>query len=317
MSKLPIPFGYYTDYPKHTGVDFPQSRGTPFRASGPGRVSSIDYGERPGHTVWVQYDNGPNVGYCHMDRRTKDVVLGQRVVEGTILGRVGSLGKFSTGPHLHLEIAGHATAAGVWRFFDKTRVVGQGSPAGGGETPFPVPEIKLEYDMIRIQSTNRGIALIGPGYYRPLGNNDEVVASESLITKHISGTDAEFDRYVSLALSGQSPSDNIIRSEGRPLKLYELNKKLIVVGPGGKVWEVPNDGYRVLLDALALAPAHPIRVINDSELGFIQQTLSAIAPDPRNDAVVDAVFALDPADVDKIADRTVDIFHERTAPARA
>ena len=127
---LPIPFGNPYTYTGHSGVDFPQMRGTPFRASGPGVVSSIDYSPRAGHTVWVRYDNGPNVGYCHMDYRTSNVRVGQRVEEGVVLGLVGSLGLASTGPHLHVEVAGHATTAGFWKFFDRNRVVGQGSSAG-------------------------------------------------------------------------------------------------------------------------------------------------------------------------------------------
>ena len=130
---LPIPFGNPYTYAGHSGVDFPQMRGTPFRASAPGVVSSIDYSPRAGHTVWVRYDNGPNVGYCHMDYRTSNVRVGQRVSEGTILGLVGSLGLASTGPHLHVEVAGHATTAGFWKFFDRNRVVGQGSSAGEEE----------------------------------------------------------------------------------------------------------------------------------------------------------------------------------------
>ena len=130
---LPIPFGNPYTYAGHSGVDFPQPRGTPFRASGPGVVSSIDYSPRAGHTVWVRYDNGPTVGYCHMDYRTSNVRVGQRVSEGTILGLVGSLGLASTGPHLHVEVAGHATTAGFWKFFDRNRVVGQGSSAGEEE----------------------------------------------------------------------------------------------------------------------------------------------------------------------------------------
>lgn len=130
---LPIPFGNPYTYAGHSGVDFPQMRGTPFRASGPGVVSSIDYSPRAGYTVWVRYDSGPNVGYCHMDYRTSNVRVGQRVSEGTILGLVGSLGLASTGPHLHVEVAGHATTAGFWKFFDRNRVVGQGSSAGEEE----------------------------------------------------------------------------------------------------------------------------------------------------------------------------------------
>lgn len=140
MTLLPIPFNNPATYAGHSGVDFPQPRGTPFRASWPGVVTSIDYGPRPGHTVWVRYDTGVLVGYCHMDARTTHVRVGQRVTEGTILGLVGSLGTFSTGPHLHCEIAGHATTAGFWRFFTASRVVGDGQPAGGNERPIPEPD---------------------------------------------------------------------------------------------------------------------------------------------------------------------------------
>lgn len=135
MALLPIPFSNPYTYAGHSGVDFPQNRGTAFRASGPGTVTSIDYAPRPGNTVWVQYDNGPLVGYAHMDKRTTDVQVRSRVQEGTILGRVGSLGTASTGPHLHVEVNGYATTAGFWRFFDRNRVVGASSGGGSGTLP--------------------------------------------------------------------------------------------------------------------------------------------------------------------------------------
>lgn len=138
---LPIPFGNphtYTHRP-HSGVDFPQPRGTIFRASGPGRVASKGHGLRSGYTVWVQYDNGVRVGYVHMDAPTTLVNVGDRVVEGTPLGRIGSKGLNSTGPHLHAEVSGHATTAGFWKFFDRNRVVGS-SVSGGTPTVTPEPE---------------------------------------------------------------------------------------------------------------------------------------------------------------------------------
>ena len=203
MSTLPIPFGNPYTYAGHSGVDFPQMRGTPFRASGPGVVSSIDYSPRAGHTVWVRYDSGPNVGYCHMDYRTSNVRVGQRVGEGTVLGLVGSLGLASTGPHLHVEVAGHATTAGFWKFFDRDRYVGGGSSSGGAEPEKPTLK---ENEMIRIQSPNRGIALIGPGFYRHLASSEEVQQSEPIIAKHLNGNDRQFDLWVSMASTGVAPS---------------------------------------------------------------------------------------------------------------
>lgn len=174
-SLLPVPFDNPYTYRGHTGVDFPKARGTAFRASGNGRVSSIDYGRRPGHTVWVQYDAGPNVGYAHMDSRTTDVELRQRVVEGTVLGRVGSLGTYSTGPHLHVEVAGWATTAGFWRFFDAHRVVSVVG-SGSGINPNPQPPMQsgpltpLEDDeMIALKITDGAtthFAALGEGRVR-------------------------------------------------------------------------------------------------------------------------------------------------------
>lgn len=147
---LPIPFNNPATYPGHSGVDFGQSRGTTFRASGNGVVSSFSYNSRSGYTTWVRYDGGPKVGYCHMDSPASRIArVGQRVSEGSALGLVGSLGKNSTGPHLHVEVEGHATTAGFWKFFTASRVVGQGSAAGGKDpkpkpTPEPVPEEEEE-----------------------------------------------------------------------------------------------------------------------------------------------------------------------------
>lgn len=129
MAKLPIPFGNPYTYPGHSGIDFPQKRGTPFRASGPGRVTTRSKNLRGGYYVWVQYDAGPLVGYHHMDSHNGVPAVGTRVSEGALLGYVGSLGQYSTGPHLHSEVSGHRTTDGYWEFFDRNRVVGQATPA--------------------------------------------------------------------------------------------------------------------------------------------------------------------------------------------
>lgn len=131
MARLPIPFNNPKTYPGHSGVDFGQARGTIFRASGPGTVKTLSRNDRGGFYIWVQYDNGPLVGYHHMDSHNGCPAVGARVQEGSQLGFVGSLGAKSTGPHLHSEVAGHATTAGYWQFFDPSRVVGGGSTAGG------------------------------------------------------------------------------------------------------------------------------------------------------------------------------------------
>lgn len=135
--KLPIPFDNPATYPGHSGVDFAQPRGTPFCASGPGVIGRRNSTARGGNIVWVDYDGYPGVAHAHLDDYTDSPAVGTRVYEGDVIGRVGNSG-FSTGPHLHVEVYGHATTAGFWRFFDRNRVVGAGVPSGGS-TPLPIP----------------------------------------------------------------------------------------------------------------------------------------------------------------------------------
>lgn len=79
----------------------------------------------------------------------------------------------------------------------------RGAIGGSGPAPEPAPNLSEEDYMIRIQSPNRGIALIGTGYYRHLTSDEEVINSEPLISKHLNGNDRQFDLWVSMAVGGQ------------------------------------------------------------------------------------------------------------------
>jgi len=96
-----------------------------------------------------------------------------------------------------------------------------GQPAGGGGTPLPAGSYTQEDSMIRIQAPGRGIALIGPGYYRPLATDEEVNNSGPLITPpggqpwHYSGNERQFDLWVSMAFGGQSSQNNAVRGDAQ------------------------------------------------------------------------------------------------------
>lgn len=135
MSKLPMPFSNPRTYPGHSGVDFPQSRGTAIRASGPGVVLRLSHTLAGGYWTVIRYDNGVTFGYAHQDRPVTVVKAGQRVSEGQVIGYVGSLGLRSTGPHLHLTDIDNQTYAATMARLDTSSVVGQGAPAGTGGTP--------------------------------------------------------------------------------------------------------------------------------------------------------------------------------------
>jgi len=100
----------------HTGVDLPAPRGTDVLAAAPGTVvwaglglysGSSDNTKDPyGNAVAIRHDFGYHdqqlyTIYAHMEEI--DVVVGQWVNTGAVVGKVGSTGA-TTGPHLHFEV---------------------------------------------------------------------------------------------------------------------------------------------------------------------------------------------------------------------
>lgn len=157
--RLPMPFDNPRTYPGHSGVDFPQNRGTPIRASGPGRVLRLPKTDAGGYWTTILYDNGVTVGYAHQDNPVTVVKVGERVREGTVIGYVGSLGRRSTGPHLHMERIGHGTYASMMAVLDTSRVVGTPAPASTPQTVPASPE-EDEEDMYIANVKNGNFYLV-------------------------------------------------------------------------------------------------------------------------------------------------------------
>lgn len=107
--------GVFFENVVHTGVDIPAPRGTPVHAAGAGTVVWAGYGVyREGYDITDPYGLAVTIkhdfGYQNQDLYTIyghlnriDVVEGQHVESGDLLGLVGETGKV-TGPHLHFEI---------------------------------------------------------------------------------------------------------------------------------------------------------------------------------------------------------------------
>ena len=89
------------DAKMHHGVDIGAPTGTPIQAVRDGEVSFA--GERWTHGQLVIIDHGGGYESCYAHQSELDVVEGDWVTAGQIIGRVGSTGA-STGPHLHFEI---------------------------------------------------------------------------------------------------------------------------------------------------------------------------------------------------------------------
>ena len=86
----------------HAGIDYPAPARTPVSASASGRVSFAGWSTGGwGHLVIVAHGGGTRTLYAHLSGIA--VRVGQRVVAGQRVGRVGSSGR-ATGPHLHFEV---------------------------------------------------------------------------------------------------------------------------------------------------------------------------------------------------------------------
>ena len=90
----------------HTGVDIGAGHGTPIHAAGGGEVIQAGYMNGYGYTVIVDHGGGVSTLYGHCS--SMDVSVGQSVVRGQVIARVGSTG-LATGPHLHFEVRHNGT----------------------------------------------------------------------------------------------------------------------------------------------------------------------------------------------------------------
>jgi murein DD-endopeptidase MepM/ murein hydrolase activator NlpD len=86
----------------HRGVDYAAPRGTPIKAAGDGKV--IFRGRKGGYGNAVILQHGGNITtlYAHMTNFARSAPFGSRVVQGQVIGFVGSTG-LATAAHLHYE----------------------------------------------------------------------------------------------------------------------------------------------------------------------------------------------------------------------
>ena len=85
----------------HSGMDFSANVGTPIYATGNGVVRKAGWEGLYGNCIQIDHGFGYVTRYAHLSKI--DVRVGQKVVRGETIGKVGTTGK-STGPHLHYEV---------------------------------------------------------------------------------------------------------------------------------------------------------------------------------------------------------------------
>lgn len=81
----------------HKGTDYAASSGTPIMTTAAGVVEQAGYTAGNGNFVKVKHDKTYSTQYLHMSKIL--VRKGQRISQGSIIGKVGSTG-LSTGPHV-------------------------------------------------------------------------------------------------------------------------------------------------------------------------------------------------------------------------
>lgn len=85
----------------HTGIDFGAAYGQPIYAAMGGKVTFAGEKGGYGNTVVIRHNSRESTLYGHASVLL--VSVSQQVVQGQLIGRVGSTGN-STGPHLHFEV---------------------------------------------------------------------------------------------------------------------------------------------------------------------------------------------------------------------
>lgn len=85
----------------HTGIDIPQTKGTPVYATGNGVITNKGYNSGYGYFVEIQHTGGFRSFYAHLSRTLVNVGDLVRITEQ--IACVGNTG-VSTGYHLHYEV---------------------------------------------------------------------------------------------------------------------------------------------------------------------------------------------------------------------
>ena len=105
----------------HRGVDIagPGASGKPIVASAPGVVEKVTQSNTGyGYSVLINHGNGIKTRYAHCQAGSICVKVGQSVVQGQMIAKIGNTGN-STGPHLHFEIIYNGSYANPLKYLTR------------------------------------------------------------------------------------------------------------------------------------------------------------------------------------------------------
>lgn len=103
----------------HSGVDLSAITGTPVRAAADGIVLHAEWSGAYGRLVVIDHGHGIQTYYAHLS--AFEVVPGQEIRRGNILGRSGATGRVSA-PHLHYEVRMGGAPVNPYRYLAQSAI---------------------------------------------------------------------------------------------------------------------------------------------------------------------------------------------------
>lgn len=111
-------------YTKHLAIDYAASTGTPAQASGAGTVIFTGWKKCIGKTVIIRHNDVYTTRYSHLSSYAKGIKYGAKVIQGQVIGFVGTTGSCSTGPHLEYGMKKYGQAVNpLLQKFDKVEPI--------------------------------------------------------------------------------------------------------------------------------------------------------------------------------------------------
>lgn len=83
----------------HPAIDYAAPRGTPIKTVGDGTIIKIGRTKYNGNYIKIRHNSSYQTLYLHMSRFAKGMKKGKKLLQGQVIGYVGSTG-LATGPHL-------------------------------------------------------------------------------------------------------------------------------------------------------------------------------------------------------------------------
>lgn len=108
----------------HPGVDISAATGTRVFAAADGIVKTADWSGAYGKLVVIDHGSGVETYYAHLS--AYDVIPGQEVRRGQLIGRAGATGRV-TAPHLHYEVRQGGAPVNPYKYLARSLVL-DGTP---------------------------------------------------------------------------------------------------------------------------------------------------------------------------------------------